>query len=446
MAGAGENGFRQEVKAVVVLAGTRDRSPNPPPTGAAQARRNPTAPAIRKSESGTGRHEAVTGKAGLKTHRRMMRPPTHVTTCLLLAAAFALSTACQRATPPRAHAEGTTPAATTAAAPATAPAPDIARWDDSDADGLPDRAELRSYNDRENFRSWFTFIAERQFYAASAEWDAAQRDCAGLVRFAWREALRRHDRAWARRMGEGYDSVAPDVRAVSLERGPLGEKIFRTDFGAFQESDLAAGKFSEFADARTLKDFNAEFVGRDRRAARAGDLLFFHQPWVQKYPYHVMLYLGAPRARPRPPRRKTLPHRPRPVQGRRHLERRPLRVRRRAHAQGLQHRLRRPRPLARRGGRPPLLPPALGAEVPVPRHTLPRPRAHGRRGRVGLARLPHRLFRLGRGRSPQGAPLRARAPPRPALATRRGQQKLSRLLPFEDSRLSSEGLCPVALS
>lgn len=225
-----------------------------------------------------------------------MRPPTHVTTCLLLAAAFALQTACQRAAPPRARAEGRTPAA--AAVPdadTTTPAPDPARWSDADADGLPDRAELRSYNDRENFRRWFTAVAERQFYSASAEWNTAQRDCAGLVRFAWREALRRHDRAWARRMGEGYDSVAPDVRAVTLERGPLGEKLFRTDFGVFDEADLAAGKFAEFADARTLKDFNSEFVSRDRREARPGDLLFFHQPWVQKYPYHVMLYLGAAR-------------------------------------------------------------------------------------------------------------------------------------------------------
>src|SRR5207248_10981087 len=55
------------------------------------------------------------------------------------------------------------------------------------------------------------------------------------------------------------------------------------------------GTFSEFADARTLKDFNSTFVSRDRREARPGDLLFFHQPWVQKYPYHVMIYLGRAR-------------------------------------------------------------------------------------------------------------------------------------------------------
>jgi uncharacterized protein len=176
---------------------------------------------------------------------------------------------------------------------AARPAP-TPSWSDADADGFPDAAELTSSNDRESFRRWFTAIAETQFYAMSDEWNAAQRDCAGLVRFAAREALRRHDRLWFQKMGEGYESIAPDVRAYSLERGPLGEKLFRTDLGSFNESDLGA-KFSEFADARTLKNYNVTFVSRDREQAEPGDLLFFHQPYVQKYPYHVMVFLGPAR-------------------------------------------------------------------------------------------------------------------------------------------------------
>jgi uncharacterized protein YfaT (DUF1175 family) len=166
---------------------------------------------------------------------------------------------------------------------------------DADADGIPDAAELNTFGDRENFRRWFTGIAEQQFYEESKEWNAEQRDCAGLVRFSWREALRAHDRRWLARMGAAYEAFAPDVRAYTLERGPLGEKIFRTTFGAFRESDARDETFSEFADARTLKEFNSEFVGRDRGAARAGDLLFFHQPHARKYPYHVMIFLGAAR-------------------------------------------------------------------------------------------------------------------------------------------------------
>jgi uncharacterized protein YfaT (DUF1175 family) len=170
------------------------------------------------------------------------------------------------------------------------PAPDA----DLDHDGIPDTAELRTFNDRESFRRWFTWIAEMQFYKLSDEWNTEQRDCAGLVRFAWRESLRKHDRAWYQRMGENYDPVASDV-SIDLASGPLREKLFRTMPGNYSTRDVTEGKFSEFADAQTLKMFNATFVGRDRQQAQPGDLLFFHQPWVQKYPYHVMLFLGEPR-------------------------------------------------------------------------------------------------------------------------------------------------------
>ncbi|MCA1818369.1 MAG: DUF1175 domain-containing protein, partial [Acidobacteria bacterium] len=166
---------------------------------------------------------------------------------------------------------------------------------DGDGDGIPDAAELSSFGDRENFRRWFAGIAEQQFYEASKEWNESQRDCAGLVRFAWREALRAHDRKWLARMGATYEAFAPDVRAYTLESSPLGERLFRTTFGAFRETDLKDDTFSEFADARTLKEFNTEFVSRERGAARAGDLLFFYQPHAPKYPYHVMIFLGAAR-------------------------------------------------------------------------------------------------------------------------------------------------------
>ncbi len=168
-------------------------------------------------------------------------------------------------------------------------------WRDADGDGLPDGAELRSFNDRENFRRWFTGIAEMQYEETSDWWNAEQRDCAGLVRFAWREALRRHDRRWLQKMGAAYEAFAPDVRAYDAEHPPLGGRLFRTVPGSFQMNDREDETFSEFADARTLKEFNTEFVSRDRNQAQAGDLLFFHQGPAQKYPYHVMIFLGVAR-------------------------------------------------------------------------------------------------------------------------------------------------------
>jgi uncharacterized protein YfaT (DUF1175 family) len=151
---------------------------------------------------------------------------------------------------------------------------------DSDTDGIPDVIELRTFQDRDSFRRWFTAIAETQFYQPNNQWNAEQRDCAGLVRFAMREALRHHDRIWLQKMGPAYQTVASDVKSFDLDNNPFGEKIFRN------------GRFSEFADARTLKNFNVEFVSRDRRDVQPGDLLFYYQPWVQKFPFHVMIFLG----------------------------------------------------------------------------------------------------------------------------------------------------------
>jgi uncharacterized protein YfaT (DUF1175 family) len=164
---------------------------------------------------------------------------------------------------------------------------------DLDHDGLPDIAELRTFNDRENFRRWFTWVAEMQFYNLSDRWNAEQRDCAGLVRFAFREALRQHDRLWFQRMGENYDPVAPDLTPNFA--ASLAGKFFRTAPGTYTPGDIAEGRFSEFADAETLKTFNVDYAGRDRNQAKPGDLLFFHQPWVQKYPFHVMIFVGEPR-------------------------------------------------------------------------------------------------------------------------------------------------------
>jgi len=164
---------------------------------------------------------------------------------------------------------------------------------DLDHDGLPDSVELTTFNDRENFRRWFTWMAEMQFYNLSDQWNAEQRDCAGLVRFAVREALRPHDRLWFQRLGENYEPVAPDPTPGIATT--LNGKFFRTAPGTYTPTDVAEGRFSEFADAQTLKLFNVDFVSRARNQAKPGDLLFFHQPWVRKYPFHVMVFLGEPR-------------------------------------------------------------------------------------------------------------------------------------------------------
>lgn len=204
----------------------------------------------------------------------------HVTSCCLLLLTFC--SACERA--PQARIE-----------PVKLPSSSAPSWSDSDQDGFPDAVELTSASDRESFRKWFTAIAEMQFYQLSDAWNMEQRDCAGLVRFAMREALRKHDRLWFQKMGAGYEAIAPDVQAIKLETSLLGEKLFRVEFGDYKKSDVPDNKFSEFADARTLKNYNVVLIGRDASQAQAGDLLFYQQAFAQRYPYHVMIFLGLAR-------------------------------------------------------------------------------------------------------------------------------------------------------
>lgn len=131
--------------------------------------------------------------------------------------------------------------------------------------------------DRENFRGWFTFLAEAQFEKETKELPAEIGDCAALVRFAYREALRRHDGRWAEELR------LTDVPALGPVRGyskPAG--------GWFRVRD---GEYADFADAKTLIRENTSLVGRDLDRAQPGDLLFFHQ-LEQNMPFHLMIYLG----------------------------------------------------------------------------------------------------------------------------------------------------------
>jgi len=144
------------------------------------------------------------------------------------------------------------------------------------------RIRLDDPADREVFRQWFTFLAEDQFYRPPAALPREISDCAGLVRYAYRESLRRHDGPWAASLG--LQSVLPlgSVRQWNYPFGPGKRGLFVVDDG---------GAMAEFADAQTLMRLNAFRIGATLDAARPGDLLFFRQTG-QRLPFHVMIFLG----------------------------------------------------------------------------------------------------------------------------------------------------------
>jgi uncharacterized protein YfaT (DUF1175 family) len=170
-------------------------------------------------------------------------------------------------------------------------------WTDSFGDGTPDFLRLTDAADQAAFRRWFTIIAEYQAIRPHGEVPAEIVDCASLLRYSYREALRRHDEQWF--MATGIEVMAPpgEIRAWHYSNTPLDRGLFRVQRGAFQPSDITSGAFAEFADAKTLVERNAYFVSRDVRAALPGDLLFYRQ-FGHSSPWHSMIVTEAgPEAR-----------------------------------------------------------------------------------------------------------------------------------------------------
>lgn len=156
---------------------------------------------------------------------------------------------------------------------------------DSDGDGFPDESELVTEGDRAAFRGWFVRIAESQFLKKNPSWNANERDCAGLIRYAYREALKKHDDRWLARSGIVVDKNLPDVTRFNYPAVPLlGEKIFKIKKGSADDASC----FGSFADAGVLLSYNTVFVSRKMADARAGDILFFHLESAES-PYHSMI-------------------------------------------------------------------------------------------------------------------------------------------------------------
>ncbi len=161
---------------------------------------------------------------------------------------------------------------------------------DGDNDGFPDSSELISAEDRRAFAEWFVRIAEAQYIRPSRAWNEREQDCAGLIRFAYREALKKHDAAWQERTGVLIDKNLPDAARFRYPRIPyLGERIFRLRSPGAR---FALTDFGVFADAATLMQWNARLVTREADQAQSGDLLFFRSDWNLEFPYHSMIVAG----------------------------------------------------------------------------------------------------------------------------------------------------------
>jgi uncharacterized protein YfaT (DUF1175 family) len=125
------------------------------------------------------------------------------------------------------------------------------------------------------FRRWLVAIVNDQIDRPSPRW--VHRDCAGLVRFAVREAWRPHDLAWRQAMGWS------PLRPTPPEPAPTPAQAAWT--GGWRGGD---GQRSAFVSAAALVQYNCVAVGMDRTLAQPGDLLYFDQGDDQ----HLMVWTG----------------------------------------------------------------------------------------------------------------------------------------------------------
>jgi hypothetical protein len=166
--------------------------------------------------------------------------------------------------------------------------------EDQDRDGLPDAAELLTEEDRAAFTSWFVTIAEAQATATDDAWADVHRDCAGLIRFAYKSALVRHDAAWLAKRRYLPSIGHPDVAAFHYPDLPiLGDRPFRAIAGPFDPRAARDVQFTAAAGARALFEHNTSPISRDLAGARAGDLSFFSVPHGAGSRMHSMILLGA---------------------------------------------------------------------------------------------------------------------------------------------------------
>lgn len=167
---------------------------------------------------------------------------------------------------------------------------------DVDGDGLPDGYRLDDQADRVAFRRWFAAIAASQARTLDPRWGEANRDCAGLLRFAFTQALMRHDAAWLARMRWLEDVPGRDVAAFHFPELPaVGARPFRIAPGPFNPALPLDGQFSASADGRWLRQANTFLLGREPSVAEPGDLLFFEDrdaPGALNH--HAMVLVGGP--------------------------------------------------------------------------------------------------------------------------------------------------------
>jgi uncharacterized protein YfaT (DUF1175 family)/uncharacterized protein YfaP (DUF2135 family) len=141
-------------------------------------------------------------------------------------------------------------------------------------------------NEERTVRSNIALVALSQARQASVRWQREQRDCAGLVRFAYKEAVSPRTEEQVREIF--YRSAPfPALRYPTKLLLPMYPTLWHTGY-----SSEGAPRFDFFADAETLLGYNFRLKARDVKDAEVGDILAFRKDLGGEAPYHLMIFGG----------------------------------------------------------------------------------------------------------------------------------------------------------
>lgn len=172
--------------------------------------------------------------------------------------------------------------------PKDAPQPQASSYDEQEgAEATPSQSSpFLSPEDEGRLREAVTALALQQARNPSNAWDPGQRDCGGLVRFAFREALQERTRAQRSRLALPASLRVPPISTA-------GRRLANMDAGLWQTQ---RGR-GPFADAETLISRNFRRASAVVDDARPGDVLAFRPGALGPDAYHLMIYAGGARGR-----------------------------------------------------------------------------------------------------------------------------------------------------
>ena len=133
--------------------------------------------------------------------------------------------------------------------------------------------------DEQAMRASVAMVALSQRNHPSPMWEPQQRDCAGLVRFAYRQSLAPRSDRQLKNLGAPQQLFFPTVSNAARRVLPYYPELWL----------VGKDRYDSFADAETLAALNFRPVSRNADDARRGDLLVFENPTVAVSPFHLML-------------------------------------------------------------------------------------------------------------------------------------------------------------